>query len=73
MSATNYNKKGVLIRNNTIYVQGMVDGKFTRKSTKKKATKANIKWAENNAHNVLLQLVSKIEPVLSTYTVEECR
>ncbi|MCH9814380.1 MAG: site-specific integrase [Epsilonproteobacteria bacterium] len=71
MSATNYNKTGVLIRNNTIYLQGMVDGKFIRKSTRKKATKANIKWAENNAHDVLLQLTQKTVEQKIVYTIEE--
>ena len=44
-----YNKSGVFVRNNIIYVQGNVDDVFYRKSTKKEATKENITWAKKNA------------------------
>jgi len=54
-----YNKTGLFVRNNTIYVQGSINGKFYRKSTKKPATKANLAWVKRNAHDVLLKLVGK--------------
>jgi len=40
--STQTNKNSLYIRNNIIYVQGSIDGVFHRKSTKKKATKANL-------------------------------
>lgn len=54
-----YNKSGVSVRNGILYVQGNIDGIFYRKSTKKKATKANLLWAKKNAESVLLQLIDK--------------
>lgn len=56
---SSYNKSGVFVRNDIIYVQGNVDGIFYRKSTKKKATKANFDWVKKNAQDILLQLVGK--------------
>jgi integrase len=56
-----YNKTGVYIRNDIIYVQGHIDGVFYRKSTKKQATKPNLLWAQKNAESVLLNLIEKPE------------
>lgn len=50
------NKDGYFISNNTIYVQGSIDGKYVRYSTKKEATKLNIAWIKKNAYDVLLKL-----------------
>jgi len=55
------NKSGFFVRNNTIYVQGSVDGKFYRKSTGKKDTKANLAWVKKNAHDVLLNIIGYAE------------
>lgn len=50
---------------NIIYVQGTVNGKFTRKTTKKKATKRNLAWIEKNAKIVLSKLnVNEATPIL---------
>ncbi|WP_345993248.1 site-specific integrase [Sulfurimonas sp. HSL-1716] len=65
-----YNKSGVFVRNNIIYVQGHVDGVFYRKSTKKEATKTNLLWAKKNVESVLLSLIGKNDEPKS-YTVEE--
>ncbi len=54
-----YNKTGVFVRHNTIYVQGSLNGVYYRKSTKKPATRANLAWAKRNAHDVLLKLVGQ--------------
>lgn len=54
-----YNKAGYYVRNNTIYVQGSINGKFYRKSTMKPASRANIAWIKRNAQDVLSQLVGK--------------
>lgn len=69
-----YNKSGVSVRNGIIYVQGSIDGIFYRKSTKKKATKANLLWVKKNAESVLLQLIDKKDTEKS-YTLKEfgCR
>ena len=50
------NKDGYFVFNNTIYVQGSIDGKFKRYSTRKEATKINIAWIKKNAYDVLLKL-----------------
>jgi len=55
------NKSGVFVRNGTIYVQGSIDGKYYRKSTGKKDTKANLTWVKKNAHDVLLNIIGKAE------------
>lgn len=65
-----YNKSGVYVRNNIIYVQGNIDGVFYRKSTKKQATKANLLWVKKNTQSVLLQLIDKKE-TSKVYTLEE--
>jgi len=65
-----YNKTGVSVRNGIIYVQGSIDGTFYRKSTKKKATKENLLWAEKNAESVLLQFIGK-KDVEKSYTLKE--
>lgn len=44
---------------NVIYVQGSVNGKFIRKSTKMKATKANITYVKKNANAILEELAGK--------------
>lgn len=44
---------------NVLYVQGSVNGKFERKSTKMKATKANINYVRKNANALLEELVGK--------------
>jgi integrase len=44
-----------------IYVQGNINGKFTRKTTGKKATALNLAWIKKNANQVLLQLNVKQE------------
>ena len=47
-----------------IYVQGNdANGKFTRKSTGKKATELNIAWIKKNAIQVLLKLNDKKDEV----------
>ena len=57
------NKEGYYINDfNMIYVQGTVDEKFYRKSTKKKATKDNIRWIKRNHRDVLLKLIDKNKP-----------
>lgn len=53
------NKKGYFISKNIIYVQGSVDDKFRRYSTKKEATKINIAWIKRNAYDVLLKLYNE--------------
>jgi len=53
------NKDGYFIKNNVIYVQGSIDCKFRRYSTKKEATKMNIAWIEKNAYDVLLKLYNE--------------
>ena len=55
------NKSGVFVRGGTIYVQGSIDGNYYRKSTGKKDTKANLTWVKKNAHDVLLNIISKAE------------
>ena len=65
-----YNKSGVYVRNNIIYVQGYVDGVFHRKSTKKEATKTNLLWAKKNAQSVLLNLIG-LSDESKSYTLEE--
>ncbi|QFR49865.1 site-specific integrase [Sulfurimonas lithotrophica] len=65
-----YNKSGVYVRNNIIYVQGNIDGIFYRKSTKKKDTKANLLWAKKNAQSVLLQLIGK-KDTTKTYLLKD--
>ncbi len=65
------NDSGYYVRNNTIYVQGSVNGKFVRKSTRKKATKANLSWIKKNSESVLLQLVDKSINKKEDYTLEE--
>ncbi len=53
------NKDGYFVSNNTIYVQGSIEGKFRRYSTKKEATKINIAWIKRNAYDVLLKLYNE--------------
>lgn len=53
------NKDGYFISNNIIYVQGSIDGKYKRYSTKKEATKINIAWIKRNAYDVLLKLYNE--------------
>lgn len=53
------NKEGYFIENNIIYVQGSIDGKFKRYSTRKEATKINIAWIKKNAYDVLLKLYNE--------------
>jgi len=54
------NKEGYYINDfDVIYVQGTVEEKFYRKSTKKKATKDNIRWIKKNHRDVLLKLIDK--------------
>ncbi len=53
------NKDGYFIFNNTIYVQGSINGKYKRYSTKKQATKINIAWIKRNAYDVLLKLYNE--------------
>jgi len=53
------NKEGYFVENNIIYVQGSIDGKFKRYSTKKEATKLNIGWIKKNAYEVLLKLYNE--------------
>jgi len=50
------------VRNNIIQVSGSVDGKQYRKSTKKEATPANLKWIEKNAYRVLLNIIDEEKP-----------
>lgn len=65
-----YNKSGVFVRNNVIYVQGNIDGVFYRKSTKKKATKQNLLWVHKNTETVLLQLINK-KDTSKTYLLKD--
>ncbi|WP_458701340.1 tyrosine-type recombinase/integrase [Sulfurospirillum sp. 1307] len=53
------NKKttGYFIRNNYIHVHGTIDGKRYRRSTKKKATKLNLRWIKQNHREVLLEII----------------
>ena len=67
----NRNKTGIYIRNNIIYVQGSVDYIFYRKSTGKKATKANIAWVKKNAYDVLLNIIDKTEDNNLNYALKE--
>jgi len=54
------NKDGYYIsKHNIIYVQGTVENVFYRKSTRKKATKDNIKWIKKHYYDVLLKLIDK--------------
>jgi integrase len=54
------NKSGYYINeHNIIYVQGTVDGKFVRKSTRKQATKDNLNWIKKHHMDVLLKLTDK--------------
>lgn len=53
------NKDGYFISNNTIYVQGSIDGNYKRYSTRKEATKINIAWIKRNAYDVLLKLYNE--------------
>lgn len=48
-----------ITEHNILYVQGSVNGKFERKSTKMKATKANIAYVRKNANALLEELVGK--------------
>ncbi|MDD5549417.1 MAG: tyrosine-type recombinase/integrase [Sulfurovaceae bacterium] len=48
-----------ITEHNIIYVQGSVNGKFERKSTKMKATKANIAYVKKNANALLEEMVGK--------------
>ena len=64
------NKSGVFVRNGKIYVQGMVNGEFIRKSTGKDATKANMTWARKNAEDVLTKLVG-VSNQQKEYTLQE--
>ncbi|BBG66202.1 phage integrase [Hydrogenimonas sp.] len=57
MKKKQYNKAGYFVRNNTIHVQGSINGRFYRISTKKPATRANIAWVKRNAQDVLSKLV----------------
>lgn len=53
---------GYKIRNNTLYVDGTVDGKRYRLSTGKEATPINIQWISKKHREVLLQLIDKDKP-----------
>ena len=64
-------KVTVSVRNGIIYVQGYIDGIRYRKSTKRKATKANLAWVQKHASDVLLKLIDKQCPEDRDYTVEE--
>lgn len=52
---------GYSIRNNKLYVYGVVDGKRHRVSTGKEATSINIAWIKKNHWSVLLKLIDKKE------------
>ena len=65
------NKNGYYVsENGIIYVQGTVDGKYYRKSTFKKATKDNIRWAKKHCYEDLLKLISK-KDITKTTSLEE--
>jgi len=55
-------QKNYYIRNNIIYVQGVVEGKRYRISTKLPATKKNINYIKKYARDELLKLVNKPKP-----------
>lgn len=50
------NKSGFTIRNEIIYVQGSIEGKFKRYSTGKKATRLNLAWIKKNATSELKRI-----------------
>ncbi len=50
---------GYKVRNNKIYVFGVVDGKRYRISTGKEANSTNINWIKKNHWSVLLKLIDK--------------
>jgi integrase len=60
-------RKDYYIRNNIIYVQGMVDGKRYRVSTKLPDTKKNINYIKKYARDELLKLVNKPKPKPKTH------
>jgi len=64
---------GYFVRNNIIYVQGSVNGKYYRLSTKKEATKKNLRWIERNHRDVLLKLVDKDKPKITHSFIEYAR
>lgn len=64
---------GYYVRNNIIYVQGSVDGRFYRISTTKEATPLNLKWISKNSRDVLLNLIAKEKPCKPIYFIEYAR
>ena len=53
------NSGGYKVRNNKIYVYGVVNGKRYRLSTSKEANPTNLSWMEKNYRDVLLKLIDK--------------
>ena len=58
------------VKNNIIYVDGYIDKKRYRISTKKEANKLNLKWISKHCDEVLLKLVVKEKPKISENFVE---